>query len=233
MPSEMQPVSRHYQGQSGEQYQQLRFTGVEFARQYQADLYFRDFIGPGDTVLDFGCNDGMFLRWLNCGRRIGVEVNPAAREECERASATTAIPVELHSDISDVEDGIVDVVISNHCLEHTLTPYEILRQLHRVLRPGGKLVVVLPFDDWRSPIHSNWRPENPDNHLFTWSPMNIGNLMTEAGFQVESAVHTQYALSPKLKPIRDFLGDRAFRFAAGLLSRYRKRSETYAVASKA
>lgn len=232
MQIEQQPVSRHYLGQSGKQYQQLRFTGVDFARRYQTDLYFRTYVGEEDAVLDFGCNDGMFLRWLDCGERIGVEVNPAAREECEHLSAATGIPVTLHQDISGVPDATVDVVISNHCLEHTLTPYEILRQLHRVLKPGGRLVVVLPYDDWRSPIHRNWNPQDPDNHLFTWSPMNIGNLMTEAGFTVERSVHTQYALSPKLKPIHDMLGDRAFRFASSLLSRYRRRSETYAVATK-
>ena len=228
-----QPISPHYLGQLGEQYQQLRLSGVEFTRHYQADLYFRKHVGPEDTVLDFGCNDGMYLRWLNCRHRIGVEVNPAARAECERQSALTNIRVELHDDISDIPDSSVDVVISNHCLEHTLTPFEILRHLHRVLRPGGKLVVVLPYDDWRSAIHRRWKPQDPDNHLFTWSPLNIGNLMTEAGFEVERAVHTQYAFSPKLKPLHDRLGDRAFRLASSLLSRYRRRSETYAVATKA
>jgi hypothetical protein len=62
--------------------------------------------------------------------------------------------------------------------------------------------------------------------------MNIGNLLTEAGFQVERAEHTQYALSNKLKPIRDIFGDRAFRAAANLLSRLKKRSEVTAIAFK-
>lgn len=225
------PVSSHYKAERGALYQS-RFGPQTFGRRYQADLYFRRHVTATDTVLDFGCNDGVFLRWLDAGRRIGVEVNPAARQECEAACREEGVPVELHDDIGAIPDGIIDVAISNHCLEHTLTPFEALRQIHRVLRPGGKLVLVLPFDDWRSPIHRRWRPDDRDNHLFTWSPMNVGNLLTEAGFRVESAEHTQIAISRKLKPARDLFGDRAFLFAAGLLSRYKKRSEVYAVAYK-
>jgi hypothetical protein len=58
------------------------------------------------------------------------------------------------------------------------------------------------------------------------------HLLTEAGFEVERSEHTHYALSNKLKPIRDILGDTAFRIAANLLSRYKKRSEVVTVAFK-
>jgi len=219
------PVSSHYQSDSGELYQ-ARFANAEFYRRCQVELYFRRHTKPEDTVLDFGCNDGLFLSCLEAKRRIGIEVNPAARAQLVSSD------IEVHEDISAVPDEIIDVALSNHCLEHTLAPLETLTQIRRVLRPGGKLVLVLPFDDWRSPIHRNWRPNDPDNHLFTWTPMNIGNLLTEAGFSVEESKHTQYALSNKLRPVRDKLGEKAFLFAASLLSRYKKRSEVFALAFK-
>jgi SAM-dependent methyltransferase len=215
------PVSAHYQDERGAAYQ-ASLANAEFYRRYQVDLYFRHHVKPADTVLDFGCNDGLFLACLTAARKIGVEVNPAAL--CAFSD------IEMHADISAVSDEAADVVISNHCLEHTLAPYDSLRHLYRVLKPGGKLVLVLPFDDWRSAIHQSWSPANPDNHLFTWSPMNIGNLLTEAGFRVESATHTQYAVSNKLAPILRIFGDPAFRLAAGFLSRIRNRSEVVALA---
>lgn len=219
------PVSKHYQAERGRTYQ-ARFAKSEFYRRYQVGMYFREHVTSSDTVLDFGCNDGLFLSCLDAARRIGVEVNPAAREKCVSQN------IELHADISAIPDSVVDVAISNHCLEHTLAPFETVRQMYRVLKPGGKLVLVLPFDDWRSSIHRHWRPNDKDNHLFTWSPMNIGNLLTEAGFRVERTEHTQYALSNRLKPVRDLLGDWAFRVAANLLSRYKRRSEVIAIAFK-
>lgn len=58
--------------------------------------------------------------------------------------------------------------------------------------------------------------------------MNIGNLLTEAGFKVEASRHTQYAINNRLEPALKLLGRRAFLATAGLLSRYKKHSETVA-----
>jgi hypothetical protein len=62
--------------------------------------------------------------------------------------------------------------------------------------------------------------------------MNIGNLLTEAGFRVESAEHTRYSISNRLEPVLTHFGERALRLAAALLSRYRKGSEVVAIAFK-
>lgn len=219
------PVSDHYRDERGDAYQ-ASLANADFYRRYQVSLYFQGHTGPSDTLLDFGCNDGLFLSLLPAKRRIGVEVNPAARALC------VSPDIEMHEDLSAVPDACVDVAISNHCLEHTLAPYESLCQIHRVLKPGGKLVLVLPFDDWRGTTHREWRPGDPDNHLFTWSPMNIGNLLAEAGFRVESARHTRIAVSNRFEPVLRFLGDRALRIVAALLSRYRQGSEVVAIAFK-
>lgn len=219
------PVSNHYREHRGRDYQ-VHLGRSSFYRRYQVELYFRHHVRPTDTVLDFGCNDGLFLSLLDAHRRIGVEVNPAAREQCAWPD------IELHGDIGEIADGVADVAISNHCLEHTLAPYESLCQIRRVLKPGGKLVLVLPFDDWRSPFHRVWRANDPNNHLFTWSPMNIGNLLTEAGFRVDSTRHMRVAVSNRFEPIRTRFGDRALRLAAALLSRYRRGGEVLAIAFK-
>ena len=218
-------VSEHYQGSRGERYQ-AHLANAEFYRRQQVELYFQGHVGDDDVLLDFGCNDGLFLACLPGKRKIGVEVNEAARAQ------KVSDDIEVYESLAPIPDGTVDVAISNHCLEHTLSPLDCLRDIYRVLKPGGKLVIVLPFDDWRGPIHRGWQPNDPDNHLFTWSPMNIGNLLTEAGFSVQTASHTQYAISNKLEPVLKYMGRSAFLAAAGMLSRYRKRSEVCAVAFK-
>jgi hypothetical protein len=42
-------------------------------------------------------------------------------------------------------------------------------------------VLVLPIDDWRA--QRRWDPSDINRHLYTWSPMNLGNLLDEAGWQ--------------------------------------------------
>lgn len=134
-------------------------------------------IKPTDTVLDFGCGSGLLLKGLDCARRIGVEINPAA------AAHARGIGVEVHDSVEAVPDGCADVVISNHALEHTLRPLDELKGLRRKLKPGGRIVIVVPCDS----VHYGYKPGDINHHLYSWSPMNLGNLLTEAGFQVEES----------------------------------------------
>jgi SAM-dependent methyltransferase len=81
----------------------------------------------------------------------------------------------------ELDDAMADVVISNHALEHTLAPLEELRELRRILKPGGRLVLWLPLDDWRRQSKPH---EDINHHLYTWTPLLLHNLLDEAGFEV-------------------------------------------------
>jgi SAM-dependent methyltransferase len=136
---------------------------------------FAPYVRPTDTVLDFGCAGGGMLGSLSCARKIGVELNDIAREK-----AIEDHGVEGYRSLAEVPDGVADVVVSNHTLEHIAAPYDALCQLKPKLRAGGLLVLVLPIDDWRA--QRRWDPTDINRHLYTWTPMNLGNLLDEAGF---------------------------------------------------
>jgi SAM-dependent methyltransferase len=137
---------------------------------------FGPYIRPTDTVLDFGCAGGGMLGAFTCARKIGVEINDVARE---RAVADHG--VEGYKSLADVPVGVAVVVVSNHTLEHIAAPFDALRQLRPKLKPDGKLVLVLPIDDWRA--QRRWDPTDINRHLYTWTPLNLGNLLDEAGFR--------------------------------------------------
>jgi SAM-dependent methyltransferase len=136
---------------------------------------FAPYIRPTDAVMDFGCAGGGMLAGLPGARKIGVELNDVARE-----SAIKDHGLEAYKSLDTTPDAVADVIVSNHTLEHLASPFEALRQLRRKLRPGGKLVLVLPIDDWRA--QREWDPRDINRHLFTWSPLNLGNLLDEAGW---------------------------------------------------
>jgi len=138
---------------------------------------FQPYVRPTDTVLDFGCAGGSLVAGLTAARRIGVEINDVAR-----AAAVEQYGIEAYRSLADVADGSVDVVVTNHTLEHLASPYEALLQIAPKLKPGGKLVIVVPIDDWRA--QRRWRPGDINRHLFTWTPLNLGNLLEEAGYAV-------------------------------------------------
>jgi SAM-dependent methyltransferase len=154
--------------------------------------------------VDFGCGGGFMLERLNAAERIGIEPNPYARDAAQsRGLRVVASPREL-------DDGSADVVVSNHALEHALAPYHELRELHRILKSGGRMILWLPLDDWRR-LEQRW-PSEPDvnHHLYGWTPRLLSNLLTEAGFTVTSVRVVAHAWPPKAAVLRRTLGRRNF-----------------------
>ncbi len=172
----MPQASTHYIGEPGKVYFALQNQGGLQRGRINVRKFAR-FIHPTDTVLDFGCGSGALLLNLKCNKRLGIEINPAARAEAAKSG------LEVFENLSFIPDKTVDVVISNHALEHVPGPLEICQSIHRKLKRGGIFVLCVPIDDWRTQLRFD--PKDIHHHFYTWTPLLLGNLLTEAGFQVE------------------------------------------------
>lgn len=151
---------------------------------------FQEHIMPSDVVLDFGCGGGFLLGKINCAKRIGFDVNSVALETAKLNGLTTV------SSYDDIDDNSVDVVMSNSAIEHTPTPFEDICKLHSKLKVGGKAVFRVPHET----IGYKYKPNDWNYHLFTWSPMAIGNLFNEAGYKIIS-VGIEKGMQPPLHKI--------------------------------
>ena len=153
-------------------------------------IYYRLFrrvgVAPGARVLDVGCGGGKFLLFLReRGYRVaGVEPNAAvARALRER------FDLETHAgEIAEagLPDGAFDVVTFWWVLEHTHEPLEALRQAHRVLRPGGRVVVALQnfASLGRLTFGRDWHHIDIPGHLYQFEPRSLARALEEAGFRV-------------------------------------------------
>lgn len=177
MLSESKPdrygTSLHYTGQSGKKYlayQDLRgeINGFINARK------FKDLNVSRSIVLDFGAGTGNLLNALQPMKAIAVEVNPYALEKLRSRG------IESHSYLDNIDANSIDIVISNHALEHVPYPISALSEIRRVLKPGGILRLCVPIDDWRS--EKRYKQNDVNHHLHTWSPQLLGNSLQEAGF---------------------------------------------------
>ena len=177
----------------------------------EANLFkFEEFIKKSDRVLEFGCGGGFLLDRLVCQDKIGIEINPVAREETQKKG------IVCYRDCSDVADNWADVIISNSALEHVHSPLETLRGLKRVLRLGGAIVFVVPHEKLR------WEYQSGDinQHLFTWSPMCLGNLFNTAGFVTEKVEVIRNVWPPRYYvSLRRLFGLRAFQFLSIVYAR--------------
>lgn len=131
------------------------------------------------TVIDFGCGGGYLLNNLDCNRRIGIEPNKSALEQLKAFKIEHYLSPAIA--LKELGEGVADAIISNHALEHTLNPLQEIKNLKALLKPGGVIHFVVPCDS----ISYKYNPKDINYHLFSWSPQNLGNLFTEAGYIVE------------------------------------------------
>lgn len=185
-------ATHHSTGQAAATYFAYQQHAEDMRGTLVAEKY-QPYIEATDTIVDFGCGAAGATLRIECGRRIGVEPNENGRALAE------ARGVEMYPTATDLPDAVADVVISNHALEHTLSPYSELVELRRALKPGGKLVMYTPLDDWRT--YRDLHRRDPNHHLYTWAPVHLRNLLTEAGFHVEECRTVTKAWPPKHETI--------------------------------
>ena len=101
----------------------------------------------GERVLDLGCGAGRFVAALRDAGAVpvGVEIAASALERA-RAVAPGADLRLLEPDGSiPLEHGSVDLVWCSEVLEHVADGAHLLQEARRVLRPGGRILVTVPY----------------------------------------------------------------------------------------
>lgn len=109
-------------------------------------------IHPGEVVVDHACGAGTDLllaarRLRGRGQAIGVDMTPAMCEIANRAvesaglSAIVEVREGVYEDLS-IRSSAVDVLISNGVLNLAADKRQVLREIVRVLRPGGRLYLA-------------------------------------------------------------------------------------------
>jgi ubiquinone/menaquinone biosynthesis C-methylase UbiE len=102
----------------------------------------------GLSVLDVGCGSGWFSREAQRrGARVtSLDIALQLLHETRRKVVTNRVNADACA--LPFPDAAFDLVISSECIEHTLDPRLALAEIHRVTRPGGRLVVTVPNQAW-------------------------------------------------------------------------------------
>ena len=125
-----------------------RFDDVDL--EYKAALwqilcedFFQRYVGPDDVVLDLGAGSCEFINSIRCGKKLVVDLNPEVKQFARDAEVFTISSTAM----DPIDSESVDVVFTSNFFEHLPSKEHLLETLvecRRILRPGGKLLVLAP-----------------------------------------------------------------------------------------
>ena len=146
-----------------------RFLDLQFGSIWR-DLA-RILPGVRGQVVDVGCGAQPFRPLLSSGvRYIGVDTADAEANFGYRTPDT----LYYQGDTLPITTGTSDLVLCTETLEHVLEPSPFLRELGRCLKPGGELLLTVPFAArWHFVPFDYWR----------YTPSSLDHLLRQAGFR--------------------------------------------------
>jgi SAM-dependent methyltransferase len=123
-------------------------------------------------VLDVGCGRKPYRAFIPASRYVGLEIDSP-----ETRAAHRLADAYYDGRVFPFADRSFDGVLCSQVFEHVFNPPEFLAEIHRVLRPGGCLVLTVPFV---------WDEHEQPNDFARYSSFGLRAVLERAGFEVEA-----------------------------------------------
>ena len=148
-------------------------------------------------LLDFGCGTGAFLEHLErFGNVSAVDSDPSAVAFCHTRGRAEVKLVPPGAPLP-FADGTFDLVTSLDVIEHIDDDVGALRELRRVLRPGGRLLVAVPA------FMFLWgRQDEVAHHHRRYTARTLRHALSESGFEVDRTSYFNTILFPPIAAVR-------------------------------
>lgn len=135
-------------------------------------------------ILDIGCAVGFFL--LEAKKRgwqpVGIDVSDFALEYCRKQG----LKVKKGTiEETKLPNKSFEAVASLQTIEHETDPLQHLKEIHRILKPGGLAVITTPdHNSWtRKLMDSNWFGYRHQEHLFFLTRKTLKIMLEKTGFK--------------------------------------------------
>lgn len=140
---------------------------------------------PGGRLLDIGCGVGKFVEMMSDlgWQSEGVDTDPVVVNICtERGLKVRKGTLEEQR----YADDYFDAITLKHVIEHSRDPISLLNECHRILKPGGKLVLLTPNLEGigHKKFKYFWLGLDAPRHLFLFTAKTLPEAIQRAGFKV-------------------------------------------------
>jgi SAM-dependent methyltransferase len=162
--------------------------------------------GSGDTVPDVACGPGLVVAAFArvCRHATGIDLTPAMIERARALVGERGL-TNVTLQVGDVlplpyEDGAFSIVVSRFAFHHFPDPGAVLREMTRVCRPGGRVVVAdaaASPDPARAAAFNRMEKLRDPSHVRALTLAELAGLFADAGLP-EPAI-TRYRLASDLE----------------------------------
>jgi len=136
--------------------------------------------------LDVGCADGLYLKYLQ-NDSLGIEqIEELAKKA--RASGMNVVSGDLYQELNKLKNNSFEGVLFSHVMEHVDCPICVLREINRILKLKGTLVLGLPTERniYRETMNMDYYA---GTHIYAFTIKNAKKLLEETGFVVEKIIY--------------------------------------------
>ena len=150
-------------------------------------------------ILDVGCGTGANLKMLaTCGRAEGVDISPQAVEFCrQRGLDSVKLGAIEHL---PYENDSFELVTALDVIEHLDDDVAGLREMRRVLRRNGRLLLFVPAFMFLWGVQ-----DDVSNHRRRYTLPQLLSAVKEAGFSVESASYANISFFLPVLVVRSLM----------------------------
>jgi SAM-dependent methyltransferase len=150
------------------------------------------------TGLDLGCGDGAHLAWLH-GYVAELYASDYNLLRLPRARSLNEARCVFMADVTDypVRDNFFDVIYFNHVIEHIPNDTAALAEAHRILKPGGLLVLGTPNEGvwfWQLAYRLEPRLLRKSDHVQFYTAETLAEKCRAAGFTVKEIKQIGYGV---------------------------------------
>jgi len=175
-----------YYGQDDKRFFSIFESIIKMTRQKRAKKIIKIFDGKSGAVLDIGCGRGHMLKKLmkynwEC---YGTEISETLSQNLIRDGIKIFNSIDLKS--CALPSNHFDVVTLFHVFEHLQNPVDTLKEIGRILKPGGLLFIEIPnFSSWQAQIkRGQWLHLDTPRHLFHFSLNGIRRILKTQKFNI-------------------------------------------------
>lgn len=150
-----------------------------------------------ERILDVGCGRGTLL---SAFANRGFEVHGFELSEVAAAIPDKRAEVRFGGELSEARypPDHFDLIVMWHVLEHLRHPDQTIQEIHRILKPGGTLVVAVPnFSSCQARwAKENWFHLDLPRHLYHFPLTGLRKLVEDRGFAYRSGHHFSLRQNP-------------------------------------